>query len=118
MGWRLDFCPDFFGPINLSCSAHASIRSAAGTRNYENSIAGSAATPGVVACDRMTFSMVPQRSFQQTVRRGALGGAAITTMVALLVTDRKLGVTPNVVFLTGMAAVGAMTGAALSLRNG
>lgn len=54
-----------------------------------------------------------------SARNSALGGAAITTLLALmLVEPAKKGWRPNVVFVGGMAIVGAITGAALSVSNG
>lgn len=61
---------------------------------------------------------LPESEHPDRHRKAALGGAAITTMMALLVADPHRGVVPNLVFVSGMAAVGAMTGMAMSVRNG
>lgn len=50
-------------------------------------------------------------------RNGALGGAALTTTIALLMVDPQQGLRANAVFVGGMAIVGAFTGAAMSVKR-
>lgn len=55
----------------------------------------------------------------RSARNSAIGGAAITTTLALmLVEPAKKGWRPNIIFVGSMAVMGAITGAALSVSNG